>query len=138
MRFAEELRARREDAGLSQNQLAKRVGLNSGYVSRLEAGARESPSREAVLALASALELGEPERDRLLAAAGYLPPSLAEIDWADPTLGLVIDILRDQRVPEDERGDFREQIRLAAKRWRPGGRSHQRAAVGEQRSAARS
>ena len=49
--FGPLLRERRTRAGLSQAALARAVGVNSGYISRLEAGERAAPSQELVLAI---------------------------------------------------------------------------------------
>ncbi len=52
--FAGRLRELREQAGLTQGQLADRAGLIKDFISRLERGER-SPSWETVLALGAAL-----------------------------------------------------------------------------------
>ena len=113
------LRSLRETAGLTQSGLARAVGVNSGYISRLEAGERSAPGVDLVRALADALGLAPAERDRLLAAAGYLPSSLAQLDPGDPTLALVVRILGDEAIPPAERDEFRTIIRLVARRWLP-------------------
>ena len=66
------LRLAREEAGLSRDQLAKRVGLDVSHIFRIETGGRR-PSRDAVLALAEALSLDENSTNRWLVAAGYAP-----------------------------------------------------------------
>lgn len=118
-RFGPLLRQYREAGGMTQLALARAVGVNSGYISRLEAGARVAPAADLVHALATALALPPGPTDRLLAAAGYLPPSLAQLDLADPTLRLVLRLLTDEQVPEPERAEFREIIRLVVHRWLP-------------------
>lgn len=50
------LRQARETAGLSQQALATRAGLNVSYISRLERGSRR-PRRQALLRLAAALQI---------------------------------------------------------------------------------
>ena len=52
--FASRLKALREQAGLSQGQLAERAGMNMFSIAKLEQGRRE-PSWATVLALAAAL-----------------------------------------------------------------------------------
>jgi len=64
------VRAWREARGLSQFELAMRSGFSNRHVSFIETG-RTRPSREAVLALAEALDLPLRERNRLLEAAGF-------------------------------------------------------------------
>lgn len=116
--FGALLRRFRERVGLSQNALAKRAGLDASAINRLERGERSQTRRAAVEALAAALGLTPAERDQLLAAGGHLPTSLARLGLADPTLLLIADILADERIPAAERAEFRELIRLAARRWR--------------------
>lgn len=116
--FGALLRRFRLRAGLSQNALAKRGGLDASAINRLERGERGQTRRAAVEALASALDLTPTERDELLAAGGHLPESLLRLGLADPTLLLVAGVLADAEIPTDERTEFRELIRLAARRWR--------------------
>lgn len=117
--FGPLLRQERLAAGWSQAALARAVGVNSGYISRLEAGARAAPGPAVVRAIGEALGLPAARAERLLAAAGYLPPSLAPLASADPTLALVLRLLTDPAIPEPDRREFREIIRLVARRWVP-------------------
>ncbi len=116
--FGAALRRYREERGLSQNALAKKAGVNVGSVNRLESGDRSPGGPEMVLTLAQALDLPPMERDLLLAAAGQLPASITPAVLADPAFLVAAEILGDQRIPADERADFRAQIILAARRWR--------------------
>lgn len=117
--FGEQMRRARLAAGLSQNEMGRRAGINPGTINRLETSERAPTGPEQVQALAEALGLPPAERDRLLAAAGFLPEALLRLGAADPTLVLVADILSDPTIPPAERADFRLQIALAARRWRP-------------------
>lgn len=116
--FAALLRQFRDRAGLSCNELARAVGIDPSYVSRLERGEREPPRRPVVERLAAALQLGLEDQDRLLVAAGYAPATVAVLGRWDNTLQLVADVLADQRISSDEREKFREVIRLVSERWR--------------------
>ena len=109
----------RERAGLSQNALARRMGVNPAYVNRLEHGGRGAGNRELVGSAADALGLSSSERDTLLGAAGHWPGSLAELGPADPSLQLVALVLTDPELTDEERALFRLQVRLAALPWRP-------------------
>src|SRR5438067_11579068 len=93
----------RERAGLSQNALARRMGVNPAYVNRLEHGGRGAGNRELVEAAAGALALSADERDELLGAAGHWPTSLAELGPADPSLQIVAAVLTDPEVSERDR-----------------------------------
>src|SRR5262245_12474732 len=64
------LREWRAARGVSQLELALRAGFSSRHVSFIETG-RTQPSRQALLALADALDVPLRERNRLLEAAGY-------------------------------------------------------------------
>lgn len=121
--FGEALRQARLRAGLSQNELGRRAGINAGTINRLETAEREPTGREQVTALAVALDLAPLDRQRLLASAGLLPDPLAALGAADPVLLLVAEVLADAGIPAAERADFRLQIVLAARRWRPGATS---------------
>lgn len=62
----------RKDLGLSQAKLARLVGVDHSYVSRLEGGTR-TPSLEFVLKMAERCELSDGVKDTLLVRAGYIP-----------------------------------------------------------------
>ena len=65
------LRGLREDAGLSQEELARRAGLSAHAISALERGTRTRPYPHTLRSLAEALALSEADRSRLIAA---VPP----------------------------------------------------------------
>jgi transcriptional regulator with XRE-family HTH domain len=66
------------DRPWSCNELAREVGVDPSYISRLERGEREPPRRPIVDRLADCLGLAPAETDALLLAAGYAPPGQAE------------------------------------------------------------
>ncbi|HEY7062334.1 MAG TPA: helix-turn-helix transcriptional regulator [Chloroflexota bacterium] len=117
--FARLFQRWRERAGLSQNALARRMGVNPAYVNRLEHGGRGAGNRELVEAAAAALGLTADERNALLGAAGHWPGSLAVLGPSDPSLQLVAAVLTDPALTDQERALFRLQVRLAALAWRP-------------------
>jgi predicted ATPase/DNA-binding XRE family transcriptional regulator len=67
--FAAQLRALREAAGYTQDELATIAGLSVHAISALERGQRQRPHVDTVRALSAALELTGPIRDALLASA---------------------------------------------------------------------
>jgi transcriptional regulator with XRE-family HTH domain len=73
--FGTVLREKRRTAGLSQRQLAERVGVDFSYISKLENGRLPAPAAETVGRLAEVL--GCPVED-LLAAAKKMPANLDE------------------------------------------------------------
>src|SRR5262249_19704772 len=117
--FAALLTRWRERAGLSQNALARRMGVNPAYVNRLEHGGRGASNRALVESAAAALDLSAPERYTLLAAAGHWPTALATLGPGDVSLRLVADILADPELAPGEQALFRLHLRLAALPWRP-------------------
>jgi transcriptional regulator with XRE-family HTH domain len=67
--FDRTVSVRREEVGLSQTELAARVGVSQQTVSRWEGGTA-IPQADRVIALARVLDL---EEDRLLGYAGFIP-----------------------------------------------------------------
>src|SRR5450755_4566101 len=76
--FGERLRARRQLAGLSQEDLAERSGLSIRAISNLERGRTRWPHSDSVRRLADALGLpGEVRKDFVAAATRRLAPSVS-------------------------------------------------------------
>jgi transcriptional regulator with XRE-family HTH domain len=116
--FATLLRSFRERTKLSCNELARTVGVDPSYISRLERGEREPPRRRVVEGLATALQLGLDDQDRLLVSAGYAPATVALLGQWDATLQAVADVLVDRAIPPQEMDSFRQVVQLLAERWR--------------------
>lgn len=112
--FAEALRRFRESRGLSQSRLAAAAGYDHSYVSRLESGSR-MPTRDAVINIATALGADAGERDRLLAAAGFMPVDIENLLAEEPIVGEVLGLLQDRAVPRDVREDLRSSIAMAVR-----------------------
>jgi transcriptional regulator with XRE-family HTH domain len=121
--FGALLRSLRVRSGLSQNQLARRAGVDPAYVNRLERASPTSsslPSRKVVLALADTLDVGPVDGERLLVAAGLCPESIVRLGGWDASLGDIADVLADSRLSHDDRAELRELLRIVAGRWRAG------------------
>ena len=73
--FGARLRELRKRAGLSQRELARRVGIDFTYLSKIESGAMPPPSEKILSRLADALNVG---REELQIIAGKLPDDIAE------------------------------------------------------------
>lgn len=69
--LAEYLRTAREQAGISQRQLASRVGIHNSYLARLESGEWPSPSADVLQRIAEVLEISSAD---LFAFIGIAPP----------------------------------------------------------------
>jgi transcriptional regulator with XRE-family HTH domain len=115
------LRAFRERAGRSRNNLAGEVGVDPSYLTRIEHGDREPPRLHIVEALARALRLSMRDRNRLLVAAGYAPLSVVQLGSWDEALQAVADVLNDTQLSPEERDEFRSVVRIISARWRGSG-----------------
>lgn len=80
--FGGQLRSARERAGLGVRELARRVGMDPTYLSKVERGENPPPSAEIIEALA--VELNHPP-DALLDLGGKVPTDLQEIAEKLPT-----------------------------------------------------
>ena len=116
--FPQLLRGYRERTGRSRNNLAYEVGVDPSYLTRIEHGDREPPRQHIVEALARALRLSVPERNRLLVAAGYAPVSIVQLGAWDDAFQAVADVLNDHDLSDEERNEFRTIVRSISARWR--------------------
>ena len=83
--FGARLKALREKAGFTQEELATIAGLSVHAVSALERGERRRPHPDTVRALSAALELIPEERDALVASARVQePPAADSTGWSLP------------------------------------------------------
>src|SRR5947208_1790268 len=105
------LRSFRERDKRSRNNLAYEVGVDPSYLTRIEHGDREPPRQHIVEALARALRLTIPERNRLLVAAGYAPVSIVQLGAWDDAFQAVADVLNDHDLTDEERNEFRTIVR---------------------------
>lgn len=112
------LRTFRERVGRSRNNLAQEVGVDPSYLTRIEHGDREPPRQHIVEALARALRLSLPDRNRLLVAGGYAPLSVVQLGSWDDALQAVADVLTDSHLSPEERNEFRSVVRSISARWR--------------------
>ena len=71
VKLGEYIRVQRESLGISQRQLAGRIGIHHSYLARLEAGDYAQPAPAVLHRIAEALDL-EPED--LFALAGHTVP----------------------------------------------------------------
>ena len=88
--FGAQLKALREAAGFTQEELATIAGLSVHAVSALERGERRRPHVETVRALSAALDLTGPTRDALLASARAPAHDAAVDELSDASLPLAL------------------------------------------------
>src|SRR3954465_7022750 len=86
--FAARLKALREAAGFTQEELATIAGLSVHAVSALERGERRRPQLETVRALSAALDLTGPSRDAFMRTAR----AAADTSAADELSGLTLPV----------------------------------------------
>ena len=89
------IRRERLDRGMTQRDLAKKVGVGAPHISKIEAG-RESPSDKLLREIADVLRC---DFEELLLAARRLPPDLLDEFASDPKRSLRF--LRQWRVSQD-------------------------------------
>ena len=74
--FRARLRELRKQAGLSQRELADKLGINFTYLSKIESGVMPPPSEKVILRLAEVLNA---DKDELMTLAGKIPSDIAQI-----------------------------------------------------------
>jgi predicted ATPase/DNA-binding XRE family transcriptional regulator len=91
--FGAQLKAFRDAAGFTQEELATVAGLSVHAVSALERGERRRPHTETVRALCAALDLTGPTRDALLASARAPAQNLLLDEVSSVPLPLALTVL---------------------------------------------
>jgi predicted ATPase/DNA-binding XRE family transcriptional regulator len=91
--FGAQLKALREAAGFTQEELATIAGLSVHAVSALERGQRRRPHVDTVRALSAALDLNGATRDALIASARGPAHSAAVDELSDDSLPLALTVL---------------------------------------------
>lgn len=107
MTFGKQLEVYRLRAGLSGAQLARTVGIDASYASRVERGERQPPSDSVIEAICRALDLSAADALALYRAAGRVPAY-------DPTVAAVLRVLAAADVGEEQRAAFRRHVEQAA------------------------
>ena len=106
--FGVRLRELRTKAGLSQRELADKVGINFTYLSKIESGTMPPPSEKVIMKLAEALNA---DKDELITLAGRIPSDIAQLLKNRE----VLQSLRKAQPPKKERaGTKRNFVNLKA------------------------
>ena len=79
--FGQKLRALRRATGVTQRELAKRVGVDFSYISKLENDRVPPPAADTVVRTCEALGVAP---DELLAASGKMPPQIQQSIGSSP------------------------------------------------------
>ena len=93
--FGVRLRDLRKKAGLTQRELAEKVGVDFTYLSKIESGAMPPPSEKVIILLAEALNAN---KDELLFLAGKIPSDIAQLLANRPAVTLLKSIQRGQKL----------------------------------------
>ena len=103
--FGQFLRERRHGMGISQRDLAARLGIDFTYISKLENGHEDPPSSDTLRRLA--VQLGVPEAN-MLAQAGKVPVELRTRASEDPEFAFLV-----QQLPNMPQDSLRRMLRAA-------------------------
>lgn len=103
--FGGRIRDLRRAAGLSQREVAARIGIDFTYLSKLENDHGEPPGEATIRGLADVFDV---KSEELLALAGKVPPELKEIASRDPRFALLL-----RRLPSLTKADLDEVYRHA-------------------------
>lgn len=97
MKFGKLLEKFRKRSKVSQKELARILGLDSTYLSKIENAKRNPPSRDVALEIAKTFDLNESETDEFLTSANYSPQTLFDLgfDTNDFSLKKHIGVLKD-------------------------------------------
>lgn len=79
--FGKTIRDLRKQRGLSQKELAERIGIDFTYLSKIENDRMPAPSEKKIQAMAEVLSA---DTDELIRLAGKIPSDLAEFLITDP------------------------------------------------------
>ena len=74
--FGVRLRELRKQTGMSQREVAEKVGINFTYLSKIESGALLPPREDKIIKLARVLNA---DKDELITLAGKIPSDLSKI-----------------------------------------------------------
>ena len=113
-----ELRALRENRGMSREELARRCGFSADSLRSYELG-RRRPTRARLIDLLKCLEAGERERNAIVAGAGLLPE--APIDrFREPNVPLkeAIALIRRRPLPAFLLNERAEVLAVSEAAWR--------------------
>src|SRR5438046_67985 len=99
MAFGEALRTLRREAGISQRELAGKVGVDFSYISKLENGHLPAPAADTVIKLCAALNVAP---ERLLSLSGKLPSDVQETMSGSTAAQQFLRDAQQLRLTEDE------------------------------------
>jgi transcriptional regulator with XRE-family HTH domain len=99
--FGQKLRALRRTKGITQRELAKRVGIDFSYISKLENDRLPPPAADTVVKICKVLSVAP---DELLAATGKIPSQIQQSIGFSPA---AIQFLRSAQAMELSEAEWR-------------------------------
>jgi len=106
--FGQKLRALRRAANVTQRELAKRVGVNFSYISKLENDRLPPPAADTIVKICKAL--GVPP-DELLAATGKIPSQIQQSISSSPAAIRFLRSAQAMKLSEAEWKQLSEQLK---------------------------
>lgn len=104
--FGVKIRELRKSADLSQRELAKKIGVDFTYLSKIEIGIMPPPAEDKIIKLADVLGANE---DELFALAQKVP-SVVKQSIADPRKIALLRAIKGQRISEEK---LKKMIKVA-------------------------
>jgi transcriptional regulator with XRE-family HTH domain len=108
MTFGHALRDIRRSKGVSQRQLAEKVGVNFSYISKVENDRFPPPAADTIVKICEALEV---EPDTLLALTGKIPSEIKEVISSSPAALQFIRSAQSLNLTDQEWGELTRQIK---------------------------
>lgn len=108
MSFGEALRTLRREKGISQRELAAKVGLDFSYISKLENGHLPAPAADTVVKICEALSVAP---ERLLSLGGKLPTDVQGIVGGSPAAQQFLREAQQFNITEEEWLCLRTELR---------------------------
>lgn len=106
--FGQALRELRRSKGISQRDLAKKVGVDFSYISKIENDRLPPPAADTIVKICNALETPP---DTLLALSGKIPSELWETIGSSPAAIEFIRSAQSMDITEEEWRELAKQLK---------------------------
>ena len=106
--FGDYLRELRKAKGLSQKELAERVGIDFTYLSKIETGGAAPPAEDTILRLADVLRA---DADKLILLAGKVPKDLSKVVTGSSAVPTLLRAMKDKEFTEEQLEECLRQLR---------------------------
>lgn len=106
--FGEALREYRRASGMSQRELAERIGVDFSYISKLENGRLPPPAADTVVGICGALRIPAEE---MLALTGKLPSDIQQTVSTSKAAQQFLHEAQTMRLTDEQWGRMVEKLR---------------------------